>query len=408
MWTGLTTQSSERGHQAAAAAAAAAAPVCEALSQLAVGVVRRNSLVRHGAVPAALSVLQAYSEDPITCEASCRALSNLFLGSNGAGPAVCWRYETALRPTTPMRCAPRPVAAPPRPVTAHASARLPNGLRLHFVSQPDVSFLYREIFTERCYAKHGVTVRPGDTVLDVGANVGVFALWAGSEGARRVVCCEPAPRTFAALRLTLAADENVAALAGCSLLPLNVGLAERAASASFTTYTRAAGWSTLVQGTEHEAEVMRNVAAYASTLPLQLPPFLADAVRASPPFRALVCARTRHLLGAKQSSRVQLCSLSELLVSLDTHGGPGWASGGEVSLLKVDVEGGELGVLRGIRDAKDWRRIQQVVAEVHDVEGRVEVVCALLRGAGGFSRVEVEQPIPGSSLYCVYASRGER
>ena len=85
MWSGLTTHSSERQDQAAAAAAAAAAPVCEALSQLAVGVVRRNSLVRHGAVPAALGVLQAYSEDPITCEASCRALSNLFLGSNGAG-----------------------------------------------------------------------------------------------------------------------------------------------------------------------------------------------------------------------------------------------------------------------------------------------------------------------------------
>lgn len=304
---------------------------------------------------------------------------------------------------------PPPPQLPRRLVSAHALTRLPNGLALHYVSRPDVSFLFREVFTERCYAQHGVSVRPGDTVLDVGANVGVFALWAAQQGAARVVCCEPAPPTFAALRRTLSA--NAAALAGCSFLPLNVGLAERASTAVFTTYTRAAGWSTLVQSEAHEAEVVSNVAAYASTLPLPLPSALADAVRSSPPYRALVGWRTRHLLAAKQSSRVQLCALSELLDSLDTHGGPGWSAETDVSLLKIDVEGGELGVLLGLRAAQ-WPRIRQVVAEVHDVKeerfggaGRVQVVTELLRGAGGFARVEVEQPIPGSSLYCVYASR---
>ena len=81
-------------------------------------------------------------------------------------------------------------------------ARLPNGARMRFVSKPDVQFLYDEIFADECYAKHGLEIRPGATVIDVGGNIGMFALYAaekaGAEG--RVFALEPIPRTFAALR----------------------------------------------------------------------------------------------------------------------------------------------------------------------------------------------------------------
>ena len=54
---------------------------------------------------------------------------------------------------------------------------LPNGLRIAFVSRPDVSFLYREIFSDPCcYLRGGVACSAGDTVVDVGANIGFFAL----------------------------------------------------------------------------------------------------------------------------------------------------------------------------------------------------------------------------------------
>jgi len=52
----------------------------------------------------------------------------------------------------------------------------------------------------------GQQVRPGDIVLDCGANVGVFTRAALSANAKTVVAIEPSPRNIAALRRTFAAE----------------------------------------------------------------------------------------------------------------------------------------------------------------------------------------------------------
>ena len=45
-----------------------------------------------------------------------------------------------------------------------------------------------------------------------------------------------------------------------------------------------------------------------------------------------------------------------------------------VDLLKIDCEA-ELNVLQGISN-EHWPRIQQVIAEVHDIDGRLDQVVA--------------------------------
>ncbi len=40
----------------------------------------------------------------------------------------------------------------------------------------------------RCYSSHGVRVREGDTVVDAGANVGLFTLFLLRGGAIRCAC----------------------------------------------------------------------------------------------------------------------------------------------------------------------------------------------------------------------------
>jgi hypothetical protein len=88
----------------------------------------------------------------------------------------------------------------------------------------------------------------------------------------------------------------------------------------------------------------------------------------------------------------------------------------EVALLKVDVEGAEVGVLRGVA-RRDWPRIRRVVVEASSAAGgeegqqegnNVEVVARLLREVAGFESVRVSQApaLEGTSLYLVEAERG--
>ena len=52
----------------------------------------------------------------------------------------------------------------------------------------------------------GSTFRPGDVVLDCGANIGTFSWWALKSGAGKVVAIEPVPKNLECLRRNLASD----------------------------------------------------------------------------------------------------------------------------------------------------------------------------------------------------------
>ena len=62
----------------------------------------------------------------------------------------------------------------------------------------------------------------------------------------------------------------------------------------------------------------------------------------------------------------------------------------KIDLLKIDVEGAELDVMQGI-ETEQWKIVRQVVAEVHDHEGRLQAVQDLLRSAGFDVTVEQEE-----------------
>lgn len=78
-------------------------------------------------------------------------------------------------------------------------------------------FLFREIWIEQCYGTPAITARDGAAIVDVGAHVGVFALWAAKRyPGLRVVALEPAPQAFALLA------RNVRDNRAEQVIPLNV------------------------------------------------------------------------------------------------------------------------------------------------------------------------------------------
>ncbi len=102
----------------------------------------------------------------------------------------------------------------------HPSFSLPNGLRVFGLNQNDTLNVYRDIFEDDCYRLHGITIKDGDCILDVGANTGLFIVFLNKIGVNaRVFAFEPAPATFDVL------SQNVALHNKLPVQIFNVGMA---------------------------------------------------------------------------------------------------------------------------------------------------------------------------------------
>jgi len=258
------------------------------------------------------------------------------------------------------------------------------------------------------YLRRGVSLGPGDAVLDVGANVGLFSLaaWERVGPRGRVVACEPVPPLAEALR------RNLAAAGAPTADVIECGLADgTASSAAFTFYPACAGWSTLA-ALEDPEEVARGVEAFLER-ELRAPPPRGGKGPAPPPevrFARLLKAAlpgrfylplqrrfVRRLLQGGLRVDARLRTVSDVLRS---HGLR------QVDLLKIDVERAEAAVLAGV-DAEDWPRIRQVALEAHAGPG-LDRCLALLRGPGGFPEVIAEPAgtnMEETGLFNVYARR---
>jgi 31-O-methyltransferase len=268
---------------------------------------------------------------------------------------------------------------------------LPNGMVVEAANDREAAVLYHEIFEAGTYLKHGLELGDGDCVFDIGANVGFFsASLAQRHRDLRLVLFEPVPSTFAILERNA---ERLLAGARVTLVPAGVSSAPGKVTFEVDpTWTIDAGASPFLRDIEASSRSARGEAGLvawdrawvedgerlgvipASTArrintalskPL-LRPFALAGIWAL--FR--VVALRRH----RRRRRVE-CELTTISAAMRAH------DIDRVDLVKIDVEGAEWAVLQGI-DEDDWPRIRQLALEVHDVDGRVDRMRALLEEKG--------------------------
>jgi 31-O-methyltransferase len=251
---------------------------------------------------------------------------------------------------------------------ASAKHNIARALRHHDPSQ--LWFQLEEIVEQRSYLRHGVRIRDGDVVLDVGANVGVAAIFFASEcRAGLVHSFEPVAPLFELLR------ENVAPFSAC--VPHAYGLGSKPEQARITYYPGAAAMSGLHADPEADRNLVRTVMLNSGVAEQEAEETLEGRYRAE----SLTC---------------ELRTLSSVLREQELD---------HVDLLKIDVERAELDVLRGLQD-EDWPLIRQIVVEVHDQGGRGGLVAKELRRRGFRLAVEQEPLMQGTDVHVVYATRG--
>jgi natural product biosynthesis luciferase-like monooxygenase protein/FkbM family methyltransferase len=218
-----------------------------------------------------------------------------------------------------------------------------NGLAVAHHGGFQTSVLFKEVFEEEVYLQNGVTLRDGDCIFDVGANIGLFTLFAHQRCPNATVYAfEPIPPNFELLRT------NVASY-GINANLFNCGLSSRSESATFTFYPQAAGLSGRSSNVEEDKNETRSVVSRWLEQ-------VAPGDRAILPQQEL-----SELLDEYLQAETYTCSLRTLSDVIREN------SVERIDLLKVDVEKSELDVLAGIEE-EDWAKIKQIVIEVHSKE----------------------------------------
>ena len=288
-------------------------------------------------------------------------------------------------------------------------ATLPNGLAIQQWTATETDILFKEIWgPASCYSKGGrVRFAPGMTIVDCGANIGLFSLFAAREcgGRCRVLSIEPIPSTHAVLRDNAASASTGAMAAvlgggkdGIDIVAVNVAVGDvprgKRVPATFHHHPNLSIWSTSDAGlaSDRVARIVTDFSHAWSKLWLSwlLPTFL---------FRAIIRQLLVSHFARTEDVNVTVVRTGDVLRGL----GPG----APIGVLKVDVEGAEIEVLRGI-DAEQWPHIEQVVMEVENFAA-VRTAERLLR-AQGFSHIhweasEQDQGAATSQVSMVYASR---
>jgi FkbM family methyltransferase len=243
------------------------------------------------------------------------------------------------------------------------------------------------------YLANGLRLKPGDTVFDVGAHVGLFTLAAYEHCQRnlKVYAFEPAQATFELLCLNLDRYDQKQ-----QLKAFPFGLSSSCEEVSFAYYPRATSLSTAYPNEEADLKIVKeatlNNIIYLDEAPLALrclrwlPSFLLSLILHYP------LKRTLYL-------KTVTCQMQTLSQFLRDH------RIGRIDLLKVDAEKAELEIFRGIK-AQDWPKIQQVVVDVHDLDQRLEAMTALLQQYG-LRKIVVGQPptLKNSEIFTVHAMR---
>lgn len=263
-------------------------------------------------------------------------------------------------------------------LNSHLRYELPNGMAIVHLNRSETDFVYQEIFEEKTYLKHGITLNSESCIFDVGANIGMFSLFMAQTCKDAVIYAfEPIPPVFEVLSLN-------ASLYGLNIKLFDCGLSSEEMDDEFTYYPYVSVISGRFANTTDEQEVVKS--------------FLLNQQSIGNDQTALSSAEIDELLAERLTSQRFNCHLTTISGVIRENGIA------QIDLLKIDAEKSEMFVLAGIEE-EDWSKIRQIIVEVHDIDGRLEQITTLLKKHGYELTLEQDALLKDTGLYNIYAVR---
>jgi FkbM family methyltransferase len=261
------------------------------------------------------------------------------------------------------------------------------GERFWCLDELTARYCYDEIYIENDYLGHGITLSPGDTVVDVGANIGLFPRYlAKAAQGVKVHAFEPVPDIYEALLKNVEGSPNV------RCYPLALG--ERTGEASIHFFPKVCADSAIVR-VDVERKLQGFLDNYRTTVCAHN-----KAARIVPKaLRPWVVRSGYERLYEYEMRSCRMTTLSKWIADNAIE---------HIDLLKLDAENYEREVLAGI-DEEHWPRIRQISMEAHahvrGGEGLVEGLLSLL-GRKGYRTALGERDEKSSlDVHMIYAIR---
>jgi amino acid adenylation domain-containing protein/FkbM family methyltransferase len=263
---------------------------------------------------------------------------------------------------------------------------LPNGNKLSERTHVETDYLFKEIFVDQVYAAHNVILPENAFIFDVGANIGMFSIWAKYRWpSASIHAFEPVPD------VAKVCDENISVLDKVKLH--RYGLSDSVGELEFVHYHNYSMMSGIVEGanSDSEREIIRQQ--------------LENRVKQGDTKSIELLDNLDKLLEGRFESELIHIPVSTL------HDEFQRLAVNEIHLLKIDVQRSELNVLRGLSD-DDFDKVKQIVMEVHDAhgtpsQGRVDTIMDLLEDHGFEVRVDQDDDLKGTDRFSLVAWKPE-
>ena len=247
------------------------------------------------------------------------------------------------------------------------------------------------------YFKHDIAVNEGDTILDIGANVGIFSLVVYDMCHRnvKIYSFEPVYATYCEL------NKNFNNMHSDSLKAYPYGISNEEKEIEMTHYPNAPGLSTIYP--ENMDIALKQMIEHIDENIDELPDFFVNREEIKRDGKQSRFNKIRTIWGlkslfAENKVHCRMITLSKFMEEEKIS---------EISLLKIDTNGSEYDILQGITN-KDYAKIKQIVIEIPLGKENLEKVSTLLR-KNGFTNLVVEEQPPvvnkGLSYFILYAKR---
>jgi len=236
------------------------------------------------------------------------------------------------------------------------------------------------------YLGYDVKIKKGDTIVDIGANIGVLGIRLSTYfNDINIHAFEPIPDIYTVL------EKNAKFSSNKNFKTYMMGVSNKNTELIFTYYPNSPALSTAqpelweddqnnfisaVQGNIHNAP---KSFWWAKFIPNFITPLIA-----------------KYLTANSKKIKSPVITLSTFIKNEKIN---------KINLLKIDCEGEEINVLTGIKN-EHWLLIKSIIMEVNDINNNMEKAKSILKKQGfNTIKVEKEKGFEKTKLTNIYASK---